>query len=87
MSLDGRYNAVPDQDSGTVKLGQAEPVEVFVQGAGVILQQRDGLLLTCQQSVDAIGAIVHAGRVAGERDIAGQLIELAADGQVRSGPL
>src|SRR5262252_3798017 len=55
-------------------------VEAFVVRAAVVAQKPDCLLLANKETVDAIGAVVHAGGVATESNVAGELIDLVPKG-------
>src|SRR5215470_15396346 len=55
-------------------------VEAFVVRAAVVAQKPDCLLLANRETVDAVGAVVHAGGVATESDVAGELIDFVPKG-------
>src|SRR5215831_20005086 len=50
-------------------------VEAFVVRAAVVAQKPDCLLLANPETVDAVGAVVHASGVATKSNVAGELID------------
>src|SRR5215471_16621651 len=55
-------------------------VEAFIVRAAVVAQKPDCLLLANKETVDAIGAVVHAGGVATKSNVAGELIDFVPKG-------
>jgi hypothetical protein len=43
-------------------------------------------LLADEEAADAVGAVVDAGGVAAERDVAGELVDLVAEGETGAAP-
>src|SRR5262245_51705997 len=59
-----------------VELSQDEAVEALVVGAAMVAQEPERLLLADEEAAHAVGAAVHAGGVAAERDVGGELVDL-----------
>ena len=55
-------------------------VEPFVVRAAVVTQKPDCLLLANHETVDTVGAVVHAGGVATESNVTGELIDFVPKG-------
>src|SRR5262249_46304474 len=55
-------------------------VETFVVRAAVVAQKPDSLLLANHETVDTVGAVVHAGGVATESNVTGELIDFVPKG-------
>src|SRR5262245_21920739 len=66
-----------------VELSHDEAVEALVVGAAVDAQEPERLLLADEEAAHAVGAAVHAGGVAAERDVGGELVDLVAEGDQR----
>src|SRR5262245_31045439 len=68
------------------ELSYDEAVEALVLCAAVISQEPQRLLLGDEEAADAVGTVVHTGGVASERDVAGQLVDLVAEGETWAPP-
>src|SRR5262245_52353248 len=68
------------------ELSYNETVEALVVGAAIVAQQPERLLLADEEAADAVGAVVNASSVATERDIAGELVDLVAEGEAGAAP-
>src|SRR5262249_40759850 len=52
----------------------------------MVAQESERLLLADEEAADAVGAVVDAGGVAAERDVAGELVDLVAEGETGAAP-
>src|SRR5262249_52434331 len=66
-----------------VELSHDEAVEALVVGAAMVAQEPERLLLADEEAAHAVGAAVHGGGVAAERDVGGELVDLVAEGDQR----
>src|SRR5262249_56529127 len=69
-----------------VELSHDEAVEALVVSAAIVAQEPERLLLADEKAADAVGAVVDAGGVAAERDVAGELVDLVAEGETGAAP-
>src|SRR5262245_59874597 len=69
-----------------VELSHDEAVEALVVGAAMVAQESERLLLADEEAADAVGAVVDAGGVAAERDVAGELVDFVAEGETGAAP-
>jgi hypothetical protein len=69
-----------------VELSHDEAVEALVVGAAIVAQEPERLLLANEEAADAVGAVVDAGGVAAQRDVAGELVDLVAEGETGAAP-
>jgi serine/threonine protein kinase len=81
-----RRLAVRDPDLAPVEPRQNEAVEALVVDAAVVAQHADRLLFPDEQALDAVGTEMHPRRVAPQDDVAGELVDLAAEGQLLPAP-
>ena len=69
-----------------VELSHNEAIQALVVGAAVVPQEPQRLLLADEEPANAVGAVVHAGGVAAERDVGGELVDLVAEGETSAAP-
>src|SRR5262249_49363836 len=81
-----RRNKLPHRHPPAVETLQAPAGEQLVAGEAHLLQSADGHLFAQVQAGQRVRAPVQAGEIAAEADVRGQLVELAADRQVRPLP-
>src|SRR5262245_22170625 len=77
---------VQDPHPGSVEFSHNEAIEALVVSAAIVSQQPERLLFADEQAADAIGAVVNAGGVAAQGDIASELIDLVAEGETGTMP-
>jgi len=63
------------------ELPHDEAVETLVVGAAIVPQEPERLLLADKQAADTVGAVMDASSIAAKRDVAGQLVDLIAEGE------
>ena len=59
---------------------------MLVESAAMVAQEPERLLLADEKAADAVGAVVDAGGVAAQRDVAGELVDLVAEGETGAAP-
>ena len=76
---DGLHRPVGNLDLPSVEASQDETRETLVVGATVIAEDPDRLPLPDEQALGAVGSKMHPRRIAPQRDVAGQLGDLAPE--------
>src|SRR6516165_525493 len=84
--LERPHLAARDLHLVPVELSHDEAVEALVVGAAIVAQGPERLLLADEEAAHAVGAVVHAGGVAAERDVAGELVDLVAEAETGAAP-
>src|SRR5262245_43039009 len=69
-----------------VELSHDEPVEALVVGAAILAQEPERLLLADEKAAHAVGAVVDAGGVTTQCDVASELVDLVAEGEGGAAP-
>src|SRR5262245_59270633 len=80
------HGAVRNPDPAAVEAVQHEAIEFLVIGTASVREEADRDLFSELETSNAVGTEVHAGRIARQRDVCGEFVDLAPQGELLAPP-
>src|SRR6516162_2152767 len=69
-----------------IELSHNEAVEPLIVGAAIVSQEPQGLLFADEKAAHAVGTVMNAGGITTKCNIAGEFVDLVAEGEVSAVP-